>query len=105
MPACVTAAYHKARNGRSQLSTEEQITLLMTIVDSIPDVFIIIDAMDELEEEKKSTRKNVLKALARLQTTSTRLFITSRPHLGDVESTLQSCKRIEIHASREDIKR
>jgi hypothetical protein len=62
--------------------------------------FIIIDALDESPAEQ---RHGLLKVLANLQVSTTRTFVTSRPHETDIKTALDHASKIEARSAEEDI--
>jgi hypothetical protein len=65
-------------------------------------VFIVVDALDECQE---GTRRQFLAKLQDLQAIQdVRLIATSR-FITDIEDTFRGAPRIEVQASREDVKR
>jgi hypothetical protein len=64
--------------------------------------FIVIDALDECEGPE---RENFLRIFSELESTSIRIFATSRPHLRDVEEVFRGSPRINIAADVHDLQR
>lgn len=82
-------------------SINDYAQLLQSSVQSYSRVYFIIDALDECSEAN-GTRKALLAELQKLQP-AVNILLTSR-HIPSIERLLQDAARIEIQASREDIK-
>lgn len=104
-PPALQAAYQKSRYGRTLLTLEEHVRLLMSIVELFSDVYIVVDAVDELDEGSSHTRNSLLKSLSRLMHPSIHIFVTSRPHLEDIGKSLIASYRLNILAHEDDVRR
>lgn len=81
------------------------VAVLQHIGILVPDLFIIIDALDEIPhhtERGGEIRKEFADSLRELPDTY-RIFVTSRPHLG-METLLGSLAKLEISPPKSDIK-
>ncbi len=66
-------------------------------------VFIVIDALDECDENKH--RRTLMKSIAFLQqSTSVRLFVTSRFHPQDIRTAFEDALQIEVEANASDLR-
>jgi hypothetical protein len=65
-------------------------------------VYIVIDALDECQD---STRRQLVAKLRNLQTgRDVRLLVTSRS-MPEIESDYEAALRLEVQATKEDVKR
>ena len=104
-PAALQAAYKKAQNGRTPLTLEEHVRLVKSVVELFSDVYIVVDAVDELDVGPPNTRKLLLQSLLRLMNRSVHIFITSRPHIEDIGKILANSSRLDIVAHEDDVRR
>lgn len=83
-------------------SLDEIYSTLRAVVAHYPAVYIVIDALDECQEDN---RRQFLAKLRDLQAVQDiRLMATSR-FMPDIEDAFGEALRLEVRASREDIKR
>ena len=78
----------------------EGIALVSTHFSS---TIIILDALDEYDENLRSTLLEVVGQLFE-SVRSAKLYATSRPHLRSVQDFFEDCPRVEIRADITDIK-
>jgi hypothetical protein len=64
-------------------------------------VFLVLDALDECEDERRAL---LLAQLESLDQSRCRFFFTSRPHLLDLQKSLRDSPQITIKAQSSDIK-
>ncbi|KAF4625748.1 hypothetical protein G7Y89_g12415 [Cudoniella acicularis] len=76
----------RSRDGLSTLKFEEHINLFRTIAAKIPSCYVIIDALDELENRQNSTRRALLAALREIE--ARKLDIVAREE--DIERFLRA---------------
>ncbi|KAH0536690.1 hypothetical protein FGG08_006456 [Glutinoglossum americanum] len=87
---------------RTRPKLDEYSSLLQSEVCRFSKVFIVIDALDECPESKR-TRDNFLVEVRKLQP-RIHLLVTSR-HVSTIEREFEKSARVEIRASDEDVKR
>jgi hypothetical protein len=91
---------HASRGTKPSL--DEIHSALRDVLAHYPTVYMVIDALDECQ---KGTRHQFLTKLRDLQTVQDiRIMATSR-FVPDIEDALKQARRLEVRASREDIKR
>ena len=101
LPMALLDLYKKCRL-REGPPKEEMERLLLDVCREFGRCFIIVDALDECEAQ--TSRKAFLKSLKALSSRAS-LFITSRPHLQDIEQSLSTFSRISIQAQESDIRK
>jgi hypothetical protein len=98
----VEQLHQKHANRGTKPSLDEICSALRDVLAHYPTVYLVIDALDECQED---TRRVVLAKLRDLQTAQdVRLMATSR-FIPDIEDAFREAPRLEVRASREDIKR
>ncbi|CAN9210682.1 unnamed protein product [Alternaria alternata] len=98
----VEQLHQKHANRGTKPSLDEICSVLRDVLAHYPTVYLVIDALDECQED---TRRLVLAKLRDLQTArDVRLMATSR-FIPDIEDAFREAPRLEVRASREDIKR
>ncbi|KAJ8059723.1 hypothetical protein OCU04_011368 [Sclerotinia nivalis] len=101
IPDYVLDLYHKHSSMGTKLTSAEAIHLLHLLTSEFPRLYIVVDALDECEETKK-TRSNLIRELRNLPS-NINLLLTSR-RLGDIEDKLSDCSHLEIRASDHDVR-
>lgn len=103
LPKCVIEAYGKHHESKTAISVQELEELLLTISSTLSSLFVVLDALDECDEVRY--RKPLLQFIRRLkQNKNVRLFVTSRPHLQDLNTVFQDCPQIEVQAHDSDLR-
>lgn len=98
----VEQLHQKHANRGTKPLLDEIYTALRDVLAHYPTVYIVIDALDECQE---GTRRQFLAKLRDLQALrDIRLLATSRS-IPDIEDAFGEAPRLEVRASREDIKR
>ncbi|PZC96368.1 ankyrin repeat domain containing protein [Pyrenophora tritici-repentis] len=94
--------YQKHANRGTKPSLDEVYSALRDVLAHYSSVHIVIDALDECQD---ATRRQFLAKLRNLQATQDiRLMATSR-FIPNVEDAFGEAPRLEVQASREDVKR
>ncbi|KAI1512286.1 Ankyrin repeat domain protein [Pyrenophora tritici-repentis] len=94
--------YQKHANRGTKPSLDEVYSALRDVLAHYSSVHIVIDALDEYQD---ATRRQFLAKLRNLQATQDiRLMATSR-FIPNVEDAFGEAPRLEVQASREDVKR
>ncbi|CCD49686.1 hypothetical protein BofuT4_P093940.1 [Botrytis cinerea T4] len=101
IPDYVLDLYHKHRSMGTNINATEAVHLLHSLVSEFPRLYIVVDALDECEETKK-TRTNLIRQLQNLPSNA-HLLLTSR-RLGDIEEKLSDYPHLEIRASDDDVR-
>ncbi|KAI9642854.1 hypothetical protein NHQ30_008588 [Ciborinia camelliae] len=101
IPDYVLELYHKHRSTGTNLSRADATHLLQSLTTEFPRLYIVVDALDECEETKK-TRTDLVRELRSLPS-NTHILLTSR-RLGDIEEKLSDCPHLEIRARDTDIR-
>ena len=82
IPEAITQAFHKTRTqiGGRALELAELVGLFPTVLRDFEEVFICVDALDEVLQEY---RPRFLRSLCQIvdESSNTRLFLTARPHI------------------------
>ncbi|CZR67458.1 uncharacterized protein PAC_17357 [Phialocephala subalpina] len=97
--------FSRARDSLSTLTVHEHLELFRSIAANISECYIVIDALDELENRHNATRSNMIAALKEISKDSVHVFITSRRFHEDINVAFHSALRIDITAKDEDIER
>ena len=94
---------HEKHAGRgTKLSLDEITNALQNVLAHYPYVCVVIDALDECQN---ATRHQILAKLRDLQAEKdVRLMVTAR-FIPDIEDAFRAALRLEVQASREDVKR
>jgi len=95
----------RARDGLSTLTFGEHIELFRSIAANIPQCYIVVDALDELEDKHHETRSKMIAALKQMSRDSVHVFITSRRYHDDINVAFHSALKIDILAKEDDIER
>ena len=107
IPKEIEAAFRKSKgkiDGR-ELESGEIYKLLVSSLRTLQRCYICIDALDEFPRED---RPEILRSLVQIiqESPSTRLFLTSRPHIRDeIKRYFAESAEIEIKPTEEDIKK
>jgi hypothetical protein len=103
-PKCVVDACEKHHGSGSSFALEELERTTLDVIKTIQRPDIVIDALDECDELKH--RRAVLQFLDQLKRIETvHLFVTSRQHIHDINSSFHTYPRIEIKAHNIDLQR
>ncbi|KAH6665801.1 hypothetical protein B0J14DRAFT_679150 [Halenospora varia] len=105
LPNELKMQYARSRDGLSTLTISEHIKLLRIVAARNSRSYIVIDALDELENRQNGTRRAMIGALQEIAADSVYVFVTSRPHLEDINLAFQFAERLDIVATRGDIER
>jgi len=97
----VQQLYDDCKKGKCRPDADSLGATLRTICKHFKRVFLILDALDECEEK---VRKSILSPLHGLDKSICRFFLTSRPHLSDLQRDFCGSPQIEIKANHSDIK-
>lgn len=73
---------------------------LLATLPSFPRAFLVFDALDEFRHEE---RKKLFPLLAKMNKAGFSVFLTSRPHSGDIIRSFSKVAKIAISANDEDI--
>ena len=101
IPSEIVNLHERHLTKQTRPTLDEVSQLLKREIRSRSNVFIIIDALDELSDSD-NTRDNFISELRSIQD-DVRLMITSR-HVTTIEHEFENAGRIEILASDEDVK-
>ena len=97
------------KDGHKPANFEPEIfwKLLEQLDENFPRTLIILDALDELENDRLRTRKNLMRmmSMSRESKSNTRIFATSRPHLEDINTALCAFPKLRIEAHDNDMRR
>ncbi|KFY15118.1 hypothetical protein V492_02220 [Pseudogymnoascus sp. VKM F-4246] len=104
IPKPVADAYEKSQRSESYLLIHELEKMILETVETIPRVYIIIDALDECEESR--CRRPFLQFISNLsKAQAVRLFVTSRQSYHDINTFFSAYPQIEIQAHDYDLRR
>ena len=99
----VLELYRKFTRQQRQPKREDLEEVIMPVCKAFDRVFLVIDALDECNPER---RRAVLEALKRLyEVQSISIFVTSRPYPGDVQKAFEPFPKIDIEARDPDIRK
>jgi ankyrin repeat domain-containing protein 50 len=105
VPAALRAAFRKSRYGRSPPTLEELVKLLVSVIDLFSSVYIVIDAIDELDGGSSTTKRLLIQSLACLNKSSKHIFITSRSHSSGIEEAFANILHLDIKTDDGDVRR
>ena len=97
----IKALYEQCQKGKSRPDLSKLEATLQTVCNRFKRVFFVFDALDECEDR---LRRLLLAQLKGLEKSRCRFFLTSRPHLQDLQRNLCDYPKIEIKAQDLDIK-
>jgi hypothetical protein len=100
LPQALLDFYELHRRAGFPPSPAEVAQIISKLSSDFEACFIIVDALDESPGEQ---RTDLLKVLAKLQMSATRIFVTSRPHETDINIALEHASKIEARSAEEDI--
>jgi hypothetical protein len=92
--------YEQCQRGKSRPDLSKLEATLQAVCNRFERVFFILDALDEYEGKR---RLPLLTLFESLNQSRCRFFLTSRPHLQDLQRRLRSYPQIEIKAQDLDI--
>lgn len=95
--------YDSLESGVKRPTLNELYDTLLTMSASFTRVFCIFDALDECHPENQ--RRELLPLIRRMEGDGFSLFVTSRPYPEDVSVCFHDVPKIELLATKEDIKR
>jgi len=101
VPKDVFAMYQIHKSQGTRPSRAEYSKMLRSISNMFSQVYIVIDALDECDENS-DTRRDLISEFTN-DAANWQLFCTSR-HLGDIEEIFKGTPRLEIRASDEDVR-
>jgi hypothetical protein len=101
IPDYVLELYRKHRSMGTELNRTESLELLRSLAYSIPGLYVVVDALDECQDSKR-TWSDLIEELRSLPP-NTRVLCTSR-RLGDIEERLIDVPHLEIKASDADVR-
>jgi hypothetical protein len=102
LPQHIKTLHENCERENRQPSRDELYTALVELPKSFAQVFIVFDALDECDREKR--RDILLPMFHRKGESRLRLFLTSRRYPDDIGDSLRDVQGIEIAASGEDIR-
>ncbi|KAH0551577.1 hypothetical protein GP486_007206, partial [Trichoglossum hirsutum] len=100
MPDPVRELYERCNQRKSRPDLSDTMETLKLLCAGFKQVFIVLDALDECDEQ---ARRSVLTQLEKLDHSISRCFLTSRHHLLDVEKRYGKYPQIEVNAKDQDI--
>lgn len=103
LPVQVKILYADNKEPKLPLDVDQQIKLLHQLVALFPTTFIVIDALDEVDNSVHQHRRILLDAIKRFMSSSIRLFVTSRPHSRDINTVFQNRPKLRIIADEYDV--
>ena len=101
LPKPVSDFYNLYRRDAVGLQADELLGVLRKVLIEFDQCFVAVDALDELDGKKH--RKGFLKVLTELGLTSTKIFVTSRPHIQDVSQAFTYASKVHVEASEADV--
>ncbi|KAA8571542.1 hypothetical protein EYC84_001542 [Monilinia fructicola] len=101
IPNYVLDLYHEHVSTGRHLNKAEATHLLHSLISEFPRLYLVVDALDECDETKK-TRTDLIHELRNLPS-NTNVLLTSR-RLGDIEEKLSGSSHLEIQASDDDVR-
>jgi hypothetical protein len=100
-PSSVLELHAAYRATQSQLRPDEISSVIADVMGKFPEVYLVVDALDECPED---TARDLLSSLSDLQrTTGMKLLATSRPTI-DLGEFFDAYESMEIRAPEDDVK-
>jgi hypothetical protein len=93
--------YKQCQEGKSRPDLSKLEATLQAVCKPFKHVFFVLDALDECEDK---LRASLLAELEGLDQSRCKFFLTSRPHLLDLQERLRNRPQITIKAQDSDIK-
>lgn len=100
IPNPVRELYRQCNQGKSRPDLSKIMETLKLLCIEFKQVFIVLDALDECDEQ---ARRSLLAQLEKLDHSISRCFLTSRHHLLDMGKRYGKYPQIEINAKDQDI--
>jgi hypothetical protein len=103
----VQGLYEQCQKGKSQPDLSKLAATLEAACNRFKHIFFVLDALDEcnaLEGREDEFRRLLMAQLTNLDQSRCRFFLTSRPHLLDLQERLRGYPQITIKAQDSDIK-
>jgi hypothetical protein len=97
----VQRLYEQCQKGISRPDLSQLASTLQAVCNGFQHVFLVLDALDECEDERRAL---LLAQLGSLDQSRCRFFLTSRPHLLDLQKSLRDSPQISIKAQDSDIR-
>ena len=104
LPVQVKTLYKESKEPKMPLDINQQIDLLLQLVALFRTTFIVIDALDEVDDSAHQHRRILLGTIKRFMSSSIRLFVTSRPHARDIIAVFQNRPKLRIIADENDVR-
>lgn len=103
IPTEVEQLYNTLTNtkGKRNPTFEEIYTALLVTSKKFGQVFLMFDALDECDPNNQ--RNELLPMFHRLKNNGISVFLTSRPHPEDIQSSLNNAAKIQLSAKEADI--
>ncbi|KAK5941278.1 hypothetical protein PMZ80_006556 [Knufia obscura] len=104
MPSAVLDFYRETRHDLEDILWFQELrNVLQRVIGTCDNVFIVIDALDELEDVRR--RNEILKVLQDIRSVNprTKILATTRPHLGQLQAYFSSPCIVNIAAKSEDV--
>ena len=103
VPSAAAGLYKRLKDGKGLPSWEELTQIFVKICSESDDLFLVLDALDESDEN--ANRNPILSGvLDHLIRRPVRLFVTSRSHCLDINSTFEGCTQITVEATDSDVR-
>ena len=83
-------------------STEDLITMLLAMPKWFSRVFVVCDALDEMDQREQ--RDHLLPLFHRLKDSGVALFLTTRPHPADIQESFRDASIIELTPKIHDVR-
>jgi hypothetical protein len=103
VPSAVGGLYKRLKEGKGLPSWEELTQTFVNVCSELDDLFLVLDALDE-SDENTNRQPILLGVLDQLIRCPARLFVTSRSHCLDINSTFERCPQIAVEAADSDVR-
>lgn len=101
LPKELEGLYDKLGPQQKRPTLEELYTILLVVIGSFAQTFVICDALDECDP--KTQRRELLPLFHRMGKDGMNLFLTSREYPEDIQHSFKSATKIRLWAKDEDI--
>lgn len=102
MPNAASELYKRIERGQGLPSWKELMIIFRDICSKSSEVFLILDALDECDEN--TNREPILELIEFLIDSRARVLVTSRPYPWDIKETFADYPQIQIEAADSDIR-
>jgi len=101
MLAYIQRLYEECDRGKIRPDITKLTEALRNLCTGYKRIYVVIDALDECDEK---SRKSLLAQFNKVDQSVARFFLTSRPHLSEMQKKFEGFPQVEIKAKNSDIR-